>query len=104
MLVPMATFVGQAPQTTLRGRAAEQAALNHLLESVRAGSSGALVVLGEAGIGKTVLLDYLAREAEEAAVREPQHAPAERLVALHHLDELARRGTLAVDDGEDPRQ
>ncbi len=47
---------------------------------------------------------YLTCEAEEAAVREPQHARAERLIALHHLDEVARRRALAVDDGEDARQ
>ena len=33
--------------------------MDRLLESVRAGQSGALVVRGEAGVGKTALLDYM---------------------------------------------
>ena len=42
----------------LRGRRTEQAALDRLLAEVRAGRSQALVLRGEAGVGKTVLLDY----------------------------------------------
>jgi predicted ATPase len=37
------------------GRSAECAALDRLLEAVRAGESRALVVHGEAGVGKTAL-------------------------------------------------
>jgi hypothetical protein len=40
------------------GRRDECAALDGLLEGARAGRSGVLVVRGEAGIGKTALLDY----------------------------------------------
>ena len=47
----------------LRGRRRECAALDALLDSARAGSSGVLVVRGEAGIGKTALLDYAACQA-----------------------------------------
>ena len=42
----------------LRGRRTEQAALDRLLAEVRAGRSQVLVLRGEAGVGKTVLLDY----------------------------------------------
>ncbi len=42
----------------LTGRAAEQAAVDRLLAAARAGTSGVLVLRGEAGIGKTALLDY----------------------------------------------
>ena len=45
-------------QTTLRGRAAECAALNRLLDAVRTGESRALVVRGEPGVGKTALLEH----------------------------------------------
>ena len=41
----------------LLGRLTERAALGQLLEAVRDGRSGALVVHGEAGVGKTVLLE-----------------------------------------------
>src|SRR5262249_35557707 len=42
----------------LLDRLAERAALAHLLDAVRAGQSGVLVVRGEPGVGKTALLDY----------------------------------------------
>jgi DNA-binding CsgD family transcriptional regulator len=41
----------------LLGREREQAALDRLVESARAGYGGALVVHGEPGVGKTALLD-----------------------------------------------
>ncbi len=44
----------------LAGRADEQAALRGLLASLGGGMSGALVLRGEPGIGKTALLEYLA--------------------------------------------
>src|SRR5215217_1809866 len=47
----------------LLGRADERALLDRLLENVRAGQSAVLVVRGEAGVGKTALLHYCARQA-----------------------------------------
>ncbi|MGW0485660.1 AAA family ATPase [Nonomuraea sp. NPDC003214] len=44
----------------LRGRTEEKAAVGALLAAAREGTSGALVVRGEAGIGKTALLDHTA--------------------------------------------
>jgi len=41
-----------------RGRTSELEALDRLLENVRGGQSGVLVVLGEAGVGKTALLRH----------------------------------------------
>src|ERR1700761_3342424 len=45
-------------ESVFRGRSAEQDQLQRLLDRARAGESAALVVRGEAGIGKTALLDY----------------------------------------------
>jgi len=42
----------------LNGRGGECATLDGLLEGVRGGRSAALVVRGEAGVGKTALLRY----------------------------------------------
>jgi len=50
--------------TRLRGRHRELAVLDGLLGKARAGTSGVLVLRGEPGIGKTALLDYVARRAD----------------------------------------
>ncbi|TWF76880.1 regulatory LuxR family protein [Pseudonocardia hierapolitana] len=48
----------------LRGRRAEQERIDALLAAARDGISGALVVRGEPGIGKTALLEHAAQRAE----------------------------------------
>jgi predicted ATPase len=52
-----------APGQRLLGRRRECAALDQLVRAVRAGESQALVVRGEAGVGKSALLQYLLRAA-----------------------------------------
>src|SRR3954452_15358881 len=53
-----------APVTSeLLGRASERDVLDRLLANVRGGQSGLLVIRGEAGIGKTALLRYVAGHA-----------------------------------------
>src|ERR1700722_7003133 len=52
----------------LRGRSVECATLDQLVASVRVGESRALVLRGEAGVGKTALLDYLAESASDLQV------------------------------------
>jgi AAA ATPase domain len=52
----------------LHGREPEQQILRGLLAGARAGRSGAVVVRGEAGIGKTALLDYAAEAAGDMLV------------------------------------
>jgi Cdc6-like AAA superfamily ATPase len=52
----------------LRGRAAECAQLDGLVSAVRGGESRSLVLRGEAGIGKTALLEYLVESASEMTV------------------------------------
>jgi ABC-type transport system involved in cytochrome c biogenesis ATPase subunit len=62
--VPLPTLAGEAPGRSLRGRRAECEALARLVANVRAGQGGVLVLRGEAGSGKTVLLEYLARRSQ----------------------------------------
>src|ERR1700728_2606882 len=50
---------------TLYGRREERAALGKLLTQARGGQSGVLVVRGEAGIGKTALLDHVVAAAAD---------------------------------------
>jgi predicted ATPase len=52
----------------LNDRHAECDMLDRLIEAIRAGESRALVVSGEAGVGKTALLDYLAGQASGCRV------------------------------------
>ena len=46
-----------------RGRTSEREVLGRLLENARRGQSAVLVIRGEAGVGKTALLHYAARQA-----------------------------------------
>src|SRR3954452_6035755 len=55
-------MVGRRPPVLLV-RAEERELLDRLLEKIRAGQSAVLVVRGEAGVGKTALLHYCARQA-----------------------------------------
>lgn len=52
----------------LRGRGAECAVIDRLLDAARAGRSGALVIHGEPGIGKTALLEYATEDASDFRV------------------------------------
>jgi DNA-binding CsgD family transcriptional regulator len=59
---------GERAATVLRGRSEECRALDRLLDGARAGQSSALVIRGEAGVGKTALLDYVAGRASGCGV------------------------------------
>src|SRR5580704_2314592 len=53
---------GRGPEPGVMNRDAERAVLDRFVAGVRAGEGQSLVVLGEPGIGKTVLLDYLTQQ------------------------------------------
>jgi AAA ATPase domain len=53
---------------SLRGRGAECAVVDRMIAAVRAGDSRTLVVRGEAGIGKSALLEYAAASASDLRV------------------------------------
>ncbi len=56
----------RGPGGGLRGRANECALLDDLVSAIRRGGSQSLVLRGEAGIGKTALLEYLIASAPDA--------------------------------------
>jgi DNA-binding CsgD family transcriptional regulator len=103
----------------LRDRQSERAALDALLEQARGERSGALVLTGEAGVGKTALLEYAVGSASDLRVLRAVGVESEKelaFAALHqlcaplldHLDRLPgpQRGALqtafALKDGAAP--
>src|ERR1700693_6094655 len=67
---PMTAHPGiGGPAAGLTGRRSECRVLDRFVAGVRAGEGRALVVRGEPGVGKTVLLDYLARGASSSGCR-----------------------------------
>jgi AAA ATPase domain len=59
---------GERAATVLSGRSEECRALDRLLDEARAGQSSALVIRGEAGVGKTALLDYVVGGASDCTL------------------------------------
>jgi predicted ATPase len=62
----------------LVGRETERRALDALVAGARLGRSAVLLLVGEPGIGKTTLLDYVAERAEGMTVVRVAGAEAER--------------------------
>ena len=80
--------VQQSPGLGLRGRRTELAALDRLLAEVRAGQSRVLVLRGEAGVGKTALLDYLQEQASGFRVARAAGVESEMELAFAGLHQL----------------
>jgi len=72
----------------LLDRLAERAALAHLLDAVRAGQSGVLVVRGEPGVGKTALLDYVGELATGLRIVRVSGVESEMELAYAGLQQL----------------
>src|ERR1700753_4313409 len=102
-------MVARWPGEALLGRRSECDALQRLLAAARDGRSGALVLRGEPGIGKTALLEYAVRSASDMQIiravgieseRELPFAALHQMCAsmLHRLDRLPgpQRDALAI--------
>jgi DNA-binding CsgD family transcriptional regulator len=76
------------PGPGLRGRRSERAALDRLLAETRAGQSRVLVLRGEAGVGKTALLDYLQEQASGFRVARAAGVESEMELAFAGLHQL----------------
>lgn len=72
----------------LRGRAVECARLDELVAAVRHGESRSLVISGEAGIGKTALLDSLAQAVPDLRVERASGVESEMELAFAALHQL----------------
>jgi DNA-binding CsgD family transcriptional regulator len=87
----------------LLGRTEECARIEQLLSDARGGTSGAAVVVGEPGIGKTALLNYAVDRAEGMAVLSARGIELEAEVAFSGLLELLRPIIHLVDDIPGPQ-
>jgi DNA-binding CsgD family transcriptional regulator/tetratricopeptide (TPR) repeat protein len=76
------------PVGLLHGRQEERAVLDGLLERARAGQSGVLLVRGEAGVGKTALLECAVWAASDLAVLSAAGAESEKELAFAALHQL----------------
>jgi DNA-binding CsgD family transcriptional regulator len=82
--VPTAT----RSELRLWGRHDECERLDRLLADARGGTSGALVLLGEAGVGKTALLDYLLANAAGCRIVRASGVESEMELAFAGLHQL----------------
>ena len=81
----------------LHGRSAETARIDELLAAAREGRSAALVVRGEAGVGKTALLDYAAEAAAGIRVLRGTGIESEAELPFAALQLLLRPGLGRLD-------
>ena len=81
-------LAGVAAPIGAAGRRAECGVLDELVEAVRAGESRALVLHGEAGVGKTALLEYLAGHAPGCRVARAAGVQSEMELAFAGLHQL----------------
>jgi DNA-binding CsgD family transcriptional regulator len=75
-------------RTTLRGRGTECALLDALVSAIHRGESRSLVLRGEAGIGKTALLEYLLESASEMTIVRAAGVESEMELAFATLHQL----------------
>jgi predicted ATPase len=76
------------PAPGLLGRRRERAAVDALIAAVRAGESRALVVRGEAGVGKSALLEYVAERATGCRIVHALGVECEMELAFAGLHQL----------------
>ena len=74
--------------TRLTDREAERDVLDRLVYAVRAGESRVLVIRGDPGVGKTVLLDYLAERARGCRIARATGVQSEMELAFAGLHQL----------------
>jgi hypothetical protein len=85
---PSAASAIGGPGPRLWGRRSECAALDRLLDQLRAGRSQALVLRGEAGVGKTALLEYLLEGTSGCRVARAAGVESEMELAFAGLHQL----------------
>jgi DNA-binding CsgD family transcriptional regulator len=88
----------------LRGRQDERALLDGILSAVRAGESRAMLLRGEAGVGKTALLEYLIGSAVDLHVVQAEGVESEMELAFASLHQLSAPLLDHLDDIPAPQR
>jgi DNA-binding CsgD family transcriptional regulator len=88
----------------LLGRAGEREMFDRLLRNVRGGQSAVLVVRGEAGAGKTALLQDVARQASEFRIAQVAGIEAEAELPFAALHLICAPLLTALDDLPEPQR
>ncbi|MFD1520531.1 AAA family ATPase, partial [Pseudonocardia yunnanensis] len=91
-------LAGAPVRPALPGRAAETADVQRLLDTARAGRSAALVVRGEAGIGKSTLLRHTAAAAPDMLVLTRTGVETETELPFAALHLLVKDNMAGVDE------
>ncbi len=91
-------------RTTLRGRDAECAALDVLLDVVRRGESRALVIRGEPGVGKSALLEYTIDSAPDFRILRAAGVESEMELAYASLQQVCAPTLDRLERIPGPRQ
>jgi predicted ATPase len=93
---------GRSP-VVLVGRDREREAIERALESGRSGTSATLALVGEAGIGKTMLLDHAAQSAAGMRVLRARGIESEAQIPFAALLELLRPALAMLDVIPEPQ-
>src|SRR5262249_51822173 len=86
------------PEGALLGRSAEQREIRRVLELARGGAGGALVLTGEAGVGKSTLLHQAGAEAADLQVLSAAGIEAESALPFAGLHALLSPLLPGLDD------
>ncbi len=87
----------------LLGRDSEREQIERVLASARSGASATLALVGEAGIGKTVLLDHAAERAIGMRVLRARGIESEAQIPFASLLELLRPALVMLDKIPEPQ-
>ena len=87
-----------------RGRLSERELLDRLLDNVRGGQSAVLVIRGEAGVGKTALLRYCARQASGFQIEQIAGVESEMELPFAGLHQLCSPMLDRLDALPEPQQ
>jgi DNA-binding CsgD family transcriptional regulator len=91
------------PQAPPLGRSLERASLDGMLERIRAGGSETRVLVGDAGLGKSVLLEYACDAARDLRVLRVAGVESERELSYSALHQLTMSLADRVSDLPEPQ-